>query len=246
MPTTSRTCRTCPYCGKPYPTIKIPSLFGAGSKTIQSAVCGCEGERAHESEEARRRLQADLTRAWHKTGVPKRYWDVQPDHDGLSDMEAAGGMYMTGRKGTGKTTKACEILKAYVRREQRDGWVSARFMSVPDWLASLRGRWGEQEEEGYQRAAVSKLLVLDDIGKGNPTGWAIERLFRLIDERYNQMRPTIYTSQYNLGDLSDRLTIEGDLETADAIVSRIHETCKGVRFDGPDLRIHPAKSQDSR
>ena len=241
-PTTSR---TCPYCGKPYPTIQIPSLFGAKCMTIPSATCGCEGERLHEAEEARRKLQADLTRAWRGTGVPKRYLGVTTDRDGLAEMEAAGGMYLTGGRGTGKTTKACEILKAYVRREQRDGWVSARFVSVPDWLASLRGRWGEQEERGYQRAAGSRLLVLDDIGKGNPTGWAIERLFRLIDERYNQMRPTIYTSQYNLGDLSDRLTIDGDLETADAIVSRIHETCRGVRFDGQDYRME-RKPQNSR
>lgn len=234
MPTTSR---KCPYCGKPYPTIQIPSLFGSDGRTIQSSVCGCEGERLHEREEARKKLQEDLTRAWRNTGVPKRYWDVRPDVEGLIATESAGGMYMTGKKGTGKTTKACEILKAYVRREQKEGWVSARFISVPDWLASLRGRWGEKEEEGYQRAAVSKFLVLDDIGKGNPTGWAIERLFRLIDERYNQMRMTIYTSQYNLGDLSDRLTIDGDMETADAIVSRIHETCRGVKFYGPDLRM---------
>lgn len=231
--------RVCKYCGKPYPLIEIPAFGSCGSMTIQSSVCGCEGEVRAERAESRRILQNQLTRAWQSTGVPKRYRDVKPDADGLAEMELAGGLYLSGPKGTGKTTKACEVLKAYVRREQRDGWVSARFMSVPDWLASMRGRFGEQEDEAYHRAVSCKLLVLDDIGKGNPTPTALERLFRLIDGRYNQMRPTIFTSQYTLGELSDRFTTDNDLETADAIVSRIHETCRGVKFDGPDLRIHP-------
>lgn len=229
--------RVCPYCGRELPLIEIPAFGGMGRMVIPSAVCGCEGEASAERAESRRILQNDLTRAWHGTGVPKRYRSVLPDEDGLREMGRFGGLYLNGPKGTGKTTKACAVLKAYVRHEQRDGWVSARFMSVPDWLASMRGRFGEQEDEAYRRAATCKLLVLDDIGKGNPTPTALERLFRLIDGRYNEMRPTIFTSQYSLGELSDRFTTDKDLETADAIVSRIHETCKVVRFDGPDLRM---------
>ena len=184
--------------------------------------------------ERRRLMQADLVRAWRGTGVPKRFRSVQPDMEGLEGLGE--GLYMTGPKGTGKTTAACRILKAYVRENQRDGWVSARFLSVPDWLASMRGVWGDQEEEAFQTASRCRLLVLDDIGKGKPTEWAIERLFRLVDDRYNGSRATIFTSQYDLGELGERCTVNGDAETADAMVSRIFETCKGVTFDGDDLR----------
>jgi DNA replication protein DnaC len=181
-------------------------------------------------------MQSDLVSAWHNTGVPKRFYEVQPDRDGLAELEFSGGLYLTGPKGTGKTTAACRILKAYVRENQSNGWVSARFLSVPDWLGSMRGVWGDQEEEAFQRASRCRLLVLDDIGKGKPTEWAIERLFRLVDDRYNGARPTIFTSQYDLGELGERCTVNGDAETADAMVSRIYESCKGVVFDGEDLR----------
>ena len=229
---TTTTAKVCPYCGKPYKTVTIPALWNIPERTIQSRECGCEGERVALKDAYRRATQNDLIRAWHGTGVPKRFYGVQPDRDGP--------------KGTGKTTSACRILKAYVREHQSNGWVSARFLSVPDWLASMRGQWGDQEEEAFQRASRCSLLVLDDIGKGKPTEWAIERLFRLVDDRYNGARPTIFTSQYDLGELGERCTVNGDAETADAMVSRIFETCKGVTFDGPDLRIHPAKAQDSR
>lgn len=233
MPTTTR---SCPYCGKPYPTVTIPALWNIPERTIQSRSCGCDGEQDALNSAWRARTQADLVRAWHGTGVPKKFYGVQPDRDGLAELEFSGGMYMSGPKGTGKTTAACRILKAYVRENQREGWVSARFLSVPDWLASMRGQWGDQEEEAFQRASRCKLLVLDDIGKGKPTEWAMERLFRLVDDRYNGARSTIFTSQYNLGELGGRCSTNGDLETSEAMVSRIFETCKGVRFDGEDHR----------
>jgi DNA replication protein DnaC len=194
--------------------------------------------------EQKRRLAraSELSSAWAATGVPKRYRDVQPDREGLDGMGT--GLYLTGPKGTGKTTAACAILKAYVMRNTRDGWCSARFVSAPDWLASMRGRWGREEDEAYGRAANCKMLVLDDLGKGNPSGWASERLFRLIDHRYNEELPTIFTSQYDLGEIDGKLTANDDYETTDAVVSRIAETCRGVKFDGPDLRVK--KFKDSR
>lgn len=233
---TTTTAKTCPYCGKPYPIVTIPALLNIPERTVQSAECGCDGEKAALHAAYRRSMQSDLVRAWHNTGVPKKFQEVQPDRDGLAELEFSGGLYLTGPKGTGKTTSACRILKAYVRENQSNGWVSARFVSVPDWLGSMRGVWGSQEEEAFQRASRCKLLVLDDIGKGKPTEWAMERLFRLVDSRYNGARPTIFTSQYDLGELGERCTVNGDAETADAMVSRIYETCKGIVFDGEDHR----------
>lgn len=226
----------CPYCGKEYPTITIPPFAGSRAYTVQSRVCDCDGAVEAERTAARKLRQHDLKEAWHKTGVPRIFQPVTPDFDGLGQLEFAGGLYIFGPKGTGKTTRACSILKAYVSRNQRDGWVSAKFISVPDWLASMRGNWGHEEEDAFQRAAGCKLLVLDDLGKGKPTEWAMERLFRLIDRRYNDMRPTIYTSQHSLDQLGGKCATNGDVETAEAIVSRIYATCEAIEYSGADLR----------
>lgn len=224
----------CPYCGKEYGTFEVP--FAGKVRVFHSKTCGCEGEQEALRQQERERLQRELAQAWANTGVPKRYRDVQPDMAALESMERAGGQFLTGKKGTGKTTQACRVLKAYVRRYQRDGWASARFMSVPDWLASMRGKWGPEEEDAYRRAASCKLLLLDDIGKGKPTDWALERLFRLIDERYNEERMTVYTSQKSLTELAGKLAEGGDPDTAEAIASRIAECCEQVVFQGRDMR----------
>ena len=224
----------CPYCGKEYETYTIAGFKGK-PLTIRRD-CTCAGAKEAAKAEYVRIKSAELTKAWRGTGVPERFWQVQPDSDGLAELDFHQGLYLSGPMGTGKTTKACRILKAYVRREQHDGWASAKFMSVPDWLASMRGRWGDVEEDRFQLAAGCKLLVLDDIGKGKPTAWSVEKLFRLVDSRYNHARLTIFTSNYDLGDLGERYAIDGDHETADAMVSRMAEMCKGIGFDGPDFR----------
>lgn len=227
----------CPYCGKEYPMVEIPGLFGGQPRTIRSAVCGCQGETDRRREEERRERQAALRAAWEATGVPARYMDLAPDFDGLDVSGRKGGLYIYGPRGTGKTRRACAILKAHVAREtDTDGRCRAGFVSLPEWLASMRGSsMGQEEERAYNRAASRDLLVLDDMGKGKPTQWALERLFRLVDDRYTKMRPTVYTSQYGLGELARRLGGD-DPETAEAIVSRIMETCTGVLMDGPDRR----------
>lgn len=224
----------CPYCGMPYETYSVPSVRGRAH--VLRRECQCDGAKEAARAEYVRLRAGELTKAWRATGVPERFWGVQPDAEGLKELEAHQGLYLSGPMGTGKTTTACRILKAYVRQNQRDGWVSARFVSVPDWLASMRGQWGDVEEDRFQRAAGCKLLVLDDIGKGKPTAWSVEKLFRLVDSRYNHAKPTILTSNYDLGDLGERYAVDGDHETADAMVSRLAEMCAGLVFGGPDLR----------
>lgn len=231
----------CPYCGKEYPTVTIPGIFGGASRTIQSRECGCAGELEAKRERERAERAEALRTAWASTGVPTRYMGVAQDKEGAQRILEGHGLYFYGPRGTGKTQSACSVLKAYVAvHTDSEGRCGAAFVSVPDWLASMRGAWGEDEERAYNRAASRSLLVLDDLGKGKPTQWALERLFRLVDDRYNKLRPTVYTSQYGLGELAQRLGWE-DRETAEAIVSRIHETCTGVRMDGPDLRKNQKK-----
>lgn len=227
----------CPYCGKEYPKITIPRLFGEGGRAIYTTHCGCDGEMEAEHAEYVKARQRELAEAWHKTGAPKMFWDVAPDYDSLEKINEGKWLYLYGPRGTGKTYRGCRILKAYVARAQKNGYASARFIDLTDWFASMRRDWGSQEEDAYQRAAGVRLLLLDDLGKGKPTEWAMERLFRLVKDRHKDLKPTIITSQYNLDMLAKRCSVNGDYETVDAMVSRIYQRSESMKFDGPDLRV---------
>ena len=96
-------------------------------------------------------------------------------------------------------------------------------------------------DEGGTEAAVARyakcdVLVLDDLGKEDATEWSVGTVFSVLDARYEDMRPTIVTSNYAPGALADRLARRGERVTAEAIASRISQTCRTVYLGGRDRR----------
>ena len=77
-------------------------------------------------------------------------------------------------------------------------------------------------------------LVLDDLGKESPTDWTLGQVFRVVNDRYENMRPVVVTTQYGKSDLIRRLAKNGDEETAVAIVSRLSEMCDKYELQGKD------------
>lgn len=96
---------------------------------------------------------------------------------------------------------------------------------MPDLLDHLRATFGPSSEVAYdERFELVRnvaLLVLDDLGTESATAWAREKLYQIINHRYNLELPTIITSNRPLDSLDQR------------IVSRMHQRA----FGGEILRI---------
>lgn len=179
-----------------------------------------------------------ISDAMRFAGVPLGYMDAEPRPDLL------GGAFITGKPGRGKTHAACGAIKAWADNhvtEVQGNWFyrgpRAMFVNVPAWFTQLRDTYSrrESEQEVFDRYAKCGLLVLDDLGKGSRTEWAVERIYMLVDYRSANRLPTIITSNYDLGELSSMLST--DQQTMEAIASRIAGMCRGVRVDGPDRRL---------
>ncbi|MEZ4621742.1 MAG: ATP-binding protein [Caldilineaceae bacterium] len=83
------------------------------------------------------------------------------------------------------------------------------FMVVPDLLDYLRGTFSPNSEITYdnlfEQLRTTSLLVLDDLGAQSSTPWAQEKLFQLLNHRYNAQLPTVITTNQRLEDLEPRL-----------------------------------------
>lgn len=232
--------KKCPYCGA---EIVYTNVRGIGVRAPIPCQCfGATAERARldEEDELRSRM------AVFKTAVERA--DIPPTlklYDSWGD-DGVYGYYLYGEQGRGKSEMASGIVRRYlsdgIRRLGKNAYHefrSAKFINVPDWLAIMRstyGKRGSSDEEVMQRYSGVGLLVLDDIGKGKMTEWAIDMIYRVIDNRYRNGRPTTYTTQYDLQRLAGMFASGTDAETASAIASRIGGTCVQVRVDGPDWR----------
>jgi DNA replication protein DnaC len=112
-----------------------------------------------------------------------------------------GWLLLEGTYGCGKTHLAAAIGNH--RLAKGDGVL---FITTPDLLDHLRGTYGPNSEIGYDdtfdRVRNAPMLILDDLGVENPSHWAQEKLFQLLNHRYSRQMPTVITTNADL-DLLD-------------------------------------------
>lgn len=146
------------------------------------------------------------------------------------------GLLFIGSYGTGKTHLAAAICHELIKNNYQPV-----FGTMVTLLGDIRATFNQEqavetEERLLRKYTKCDLLVIDDLGKEKPTEWAMEKLYSIINTRYEECLPVIITTNYSLEKLTERLAGRHNIETAEAIVSRIHEMCKGVLMNWDDYR----------
>jgi len=113
-------------------------------------------------------------------------------------------LFLFGTKGTGKTHLAAAIGNERIARGQ-----PAIFMVASDLLDHLRAAYSPNSDITYDDLFESlrntPLLILDDLGMQTATSWAREKLFQLINHRYNRRLPTVITMNIEAEEIDPRL-----------------------------------------
>lgn len=161
----------------------------------------------------------------------------------LPATKPVGWAYVTGPVGSGKTHGACQMLRRYIEDATYEiapeifTSPMVRFTTAAKYLASVRDAFRDPEDGRADACRRCDCLVLDDLGQEVPTAWAVEQIYDLINDRYNDERVTIITSQFDLQSLAGRLAESGGREQAEAIVSRLAGCCESRQIKGPDRRV---------
>lgn len=154
----------------------------------------------------------------------------------VKDGIAKKGLYICGPVGCGKTILAACAATELARQLYIENLVydNIEFVSVPVLLhrirATIQGKTGETETELVDRYSEADVLVLDDLGAEKDSEWALQTLYIILNNRYENELPTIITSNLSLDDLASKLS-------NDRIPSRIAATCKVIEMDGEDRRL---------
>lgn len=132
------------------------------------------------------------------------------------------GICFVGNCGVGKTFLAACIAKAVIEQE-----IFALYQNISGLYRELKQSFSATnmtEDDVINKYVSVPLLVLDDVGKELPSDWKLSTLYELINRRTDEMKPTIYTTNYSNLDLKSRFQKGGDESTAAATVERMMDT----------------------
>jgi DNA replication protein DnaC len=140
----------------------------------------------------------------HLSAEESKSLRVALEHSQQMAESPAGWLVLLGPFGCGKTH-----LAAAVANHQEVLGFPSLFVVVPDLLDYLRSTFNPSSPVSYDRLfdeiRSTNLLVLDDLGAQNATPWAREKLFQLLNHRYNAELATIITTSIDMAEMDARI-----------------------------------------
>lgn len=148
------------------------------------------------------------------------------------------GLFLIGPPGIGKSHLAAAVLRQVITTRGARGL----FYDVRDLLKVIRSTYDPvvktTEFDVLRPVMAAELLVLDDIGAEKTSEWVEETLNLIVTTRYNERRPTIFTSNYE--EKEDRTDPDSLLARVGfRMHSRLYEMCEFLEYDGADYRHRP-------
>jgi len=146
------------------------------------------------------------------------------------------GMLLIGPCGVGKTHLAVAIIKALVIEKG----ITCLFYDFRDLLKEIQNSYNPNTNTSELSVLApvyeAEVLVLDELGASKPTDWVRDTMTQIINNRYNDRKLTIVTSNY-----LDEPGYPGEESLTDRVGvrlrSRLYEMCRTTVIKGTDYRF---------
>ena len=223
------TCKDCEH---------IKSLYDEYSNT--NSFLHCEKYETYRKMEYQRKRTEKLL---GKSGLGKRFAQrkfetFKPTQETQSAFDAcvafcdnftedSKGLRLTGNYGCGKTHLTASIIHRLAERG-----IGGVFVVVPELLRAIRRGYNQQNDDSDRLVKLTEeapLLVLDDLGAEKPSDWVREQLYVIINRRYENMLPTIVTTNCTTQELVERV--------GQRTVSRLIEMTTPIKITAQDYRM---------
>ena len=184
--------------------LSIPGYLQVQADYSRVVPCQCTQKEWEENRLARLQRYSNLgslTRLTFDNLVSRgRSGDPQNQERFLRAYQAAdsfaqnpqGWLVFMGPSGCGKTHLSAAIANHCLRQAH-----PAFFISVPELLDHLRSTFSPSSDISYdelfEQVQGAPLLILDDLDTRSTTPWAQEKLFQIINHRFNNQLPTVIT-----------------------------------------------------
>lgn len=215
----------CGKCNNPVQTI-ITNPF-TNKEVIVGCICKCEAERLKREEEdaKNREKQRRIEQLQRSSLLGDRYKNVTFDdtETGVNSMfdeayrrcknycdisskvlENGYGIYIYGDKGCGKTHLTACMVNELIK--QGRPVMFTNFFEIAQIIKNTFNRTNESEIDMIEKISNIDFLFIDDLGtekvsNNGEDNWLQGKIFEILNKRYNNKKPTIFTSNYSLKEL---------------------------------------------
>jgi primosomal protein DnaI len=186
------------------------------------------------------RFRFDNFPAEQRKKFPKLFAAAVEFAEAYQAGEHAKGLYIFGPAGVGKT----HLLLAIVNRltERRVPCIFIRAEAIFDKLRSLIAA-GQDIEPIIDAYCQVPVLAIDEFAQERANEFTIDRIFRIINYRFNAQLPTLFTSNYEPPAIYNRVAPELQ-QVVDALKSRIVQMNRHGKLDGDDARLRDIQILD--
>ena len=215
----------CSICNEPLQT--IINLPFTGEDRVVNCICQCKVNVLKKEEEERRNFekQKEINKLKRNSLLGDRYKDTSFDNTntGVNStfdvaykrcknycevssivLEEGYGIYLYGNSGTGKTHLTACMVNELIKQHRPT--LFTNFFEISQIIRGTFKSNTNSEESMIEKISNIDFLFIDDLGtekvtKNGEDNWLQEKIFEILNKRYNNTKPTIYTSNYSLEEL---------------------------------------------
>lgn len=246
---------TCSKCGEPT-RFEIDMM---GTQKTVKINCSCDRKRIKEQEERQQHIdEMALLNKLRSVSIMDKDFDkstfqnaqVGSDNhkyfkmaqnyvDRWEEMlERNIGLIFHGEPGCGKTYLVSCIGNALL--DKRQSVVVVNVNGLLNKLKETYKRFGNESDYHIINSLKNtKLLIIDDLGAERATDWTTGKLYEIIDSRYRDKKPVIFTTNLSPDKLRNHLSQDGVSRTYD----RMGEMCTPIQMNSKPRRANIANEK---
>jgi len=249
--------KKCEFCGKELQPIGLDYLYANISEdSIEYERCNCNKSKEYWKEidnkeyeqQKRKRIRNIINTIYKQNYIGRKLQEMHLENfyfdssnknvlDAVNDyinknkdIMKSDSLIIMGKSDTGKTHLAAAIANKLIENDKTV--LMERLTNLLDRIRETYENNTKSENELIEIYSNVDMLIIDDLGTEKISSWALEKLYTIIQNRYENGLPIIITTRFNKEGLIERFSYSKDSNLVDAMISKLYQMCFGIVLRG--------------
>ena len=153
------------------------------------------------------------------------------------------GLIIMGKSGVGKTHLAAAIANKLIENDKIV--LMGRLTTLLDMIKETFRDTTKSENELIELYSNVDMIIIDDLGTEKISSWALEKLYTIIQNRFENGLPIIITTRFDKKGLISRFSYSNDQDLIDATISKLYQMCYGITLKSLKKELVNAAKQNN-